>query len=195
MAWDLQTDGRFIACGIRPRRRPGPSPIKIFDLKNNVRVEPETVRTPELRTLEFDETGEFLATAVGDTALVWTLSKPGRPLVLEAYDEVSSVTFKPGTGLLASGSEAYRRQDHQTLLWNLENEDPPRNFEQKRPEFAREKPHILALRFSPDGNLLAAGTRSFRGPTSSVIVWDAKSSKQLASMEGHTRGVISLAFD
>ncbi len=51
------------------------------------------------------------------------------------------------------------------------------------------------LAFSPDSTLLAFAMGDYHQNDYSIRVWDIKTSKQLASLQGHTREILGLAFN
>ena len=55
--------------------------------------------------------------------------------------------------------------------------------------FAREGGRWSRIRFSPDGNLLAAS-----GPGGTVVVWDTVEGKEIAALKGHVLSVYALEF-
>ncbi len=54
--------------------------------------------------------------------------------------------------------------------------------------------HITPLAFSPDGRLLAAGSRTSAFSPSVLSVWDVASRREIAAWEPHSNTVMSLAF-
>jgi WD40 repeat protein len=67
---------------------------------------------------------------------------------------------------------------------------PPANAE--RPQLALQLGHslpIVALQYSPDGNLLASGSND-----NTVKIWDAHSRELIRTLEGHTAPVRGVAF-
>lgn len=145
--------------------------------------------------------GRFATPA--DNAQFAQVSPDGGLLGVVAYGEEESVEhgyvfnlstgrasrFDTGISLVAVAMGA----DNQTVafggegklgVWNLETRE-------RRQEFvlSQEEETVLALRFSPDGSLLAAGLSGGR-----VVVFDMNTQAQVGVLEGHTEDVYDVVF-
>jgi len=56
-------------------------------------------------------------------------------------------------------------------------------------------PYVWNVAYSPDGSLIATGLGQIFGTTGAVKVWGAQTGGLLYTLEGHTSGVNSVAFD
>ena len=143
-----------------------------------------------VQSVVFDGTGRFLAVGYRHGALkVWSLEKGREPggayRQLRTGDGIlQALTFVAGdrTSLATGGEDGIVRQ------WDLrrEAEIPVAEFPVGNP--------VLALAGSPDGSLLAAGTRA-----GDILVWELKEGgprgNRPRTLRGHTSSVTGLAFD
>jgi WD40 repeat protein len=139
-------------------------------------------RSPVL-AMDFSPAGRLLATASDSGALLWdTTAIPPAPIAtLEDNSLVPTVAFSSDGGLLAMGMERY------ASIWNLKRTRPVLLTSLT----VREAP-VGAVRFSPDGRVLATGSDD-----GSVRLWDIGDPTQpsvAAEVIEHSAAVLGVAF-
>ena len=94
--------------------------------------------------------------------------------------EVWSVAYSPDGRTLATGSGA-GSEPGRLVLWDVAT---------AKPRFWLEQPlGVRSVAFSPDGEKVAAG-----GWDKTVLIYEARTGKSLATLKGHTDAVNSVAF-
>jgi len=106
---------------------------------------------------------------------------------------VGQVAFSPDGKRLGWTSEG--RGEGRVVVWDLHSGRRclligPRDSE---PELTVRSTYST-LAFSPDGLIIATGTRSAPGPDPRVILWDSTTGQRKRIFRGHTDAVIALAF-
>ncbi len=102
-----------------------------------------------------------------------------------------TVAFAPdGKTLVSTGS------DHLARQWDVTNGHQVGSFGQGDD---RDKPYaptrwLHAVAFAPDGKTLATGDHNNGWKVSTIRIWDTATRKQLRVLEGHTDGVLCLAY-
>jgi WD40 repeat protein len=126
------------------------------------------------------------------TGPIWLFDLPGRRLIhtLEQPDgnEVVSLAFSPDGRLLAAGDQAA-----QVLVWPLGGGMQAENAPVKSPLSAAKLlvggGPVWAVRFSPDGKLLATG-----GHDRTVTLWNPRTGEPVRTLGTHDHLVLSLGF-
>ena len=130
------------------------------------------------RSVSLTDDGKIVA--VGSGVGVW-LYEAATSRVLELFPSgspVNTVSFSPGGTTIASGSF-----DGGIELWKVDTGTRLATLQ------VRGWHRVNSVAFSPDGAILATGSRD-----RAVLLWDVASRKEIASLEGHTREILSLAF-
>jgi WD40 repeat protein len=149
--------------------------------------------TDQTLCVAFDATGQRCAAGGFDKVIhVWDVATGKELQRLEGHkDIVFSVAFSPDGKRLLSTSGGDRRdgqwserEDHTIRLWDLASGKEVRRF-------GEPMDWALCGTFSPDGKLIATGTRN-KDPL--VRLWDPATGKEVRPLEGHTSGVRSACF-
>ncbi len=131
--------------------------------------------------LAFSPNGELLATTPDRYAVkIWQMKDGKRLHNLHASfsGAVNSLAFSPDGKTLATG-----HYDGLIRLWDVAKGGLIAEF--------KAEGVVECLAFSPDGSVLASGESYF---DNKVRLWDIASGQVLRTLEGHPRGVNSLAF-
>ena len=131
-------------------------------------------------SVSFSPDGTLLASGSWDrTIKLWDTATRERIVTLGHGSEITSVSFSPDGTLLASGS-----WDRTVKLWDVTT--------QERIRVATLEGHwnwVNAVSFSPDGTLLASGSWD-----RTVKLWDVATQTEVATLEGHTSGIVAVSF-
>jgi WD40 repeat protein len=105
---------------------------------------------------------------------------------------IGSIALSSDGRTLASGGS-----DSSITLWNLNTGEPIQTLDLDSPDNVGSDIHSLA--FSPDGQHLAIGIATFHKDISfwmenSLQLWNVETATQIASWQGHTDTVNSIAF-
>ena len=123
--------------------------------------------------------GRSMATAHANApARLWDLqSGQSQEIAVAEAPQSASVDVSPDGRLLVIGN-----WNEQIVLWDVESQRVVRSLPQRRP---------LQVRFSPDGNLIAAASNT---NDYAIYLWDTHSGKQIDRLSGHSRTVWCLRF-
>lgn len=154
-------------------------------------VEPLEGRIVVLYCVEFTPDGTFVAAGCNDSQIRLFSGLTGKlvtTLDLDPVDhnrttDVQAVAFSPdGRSLLSPGIE------NTVLVWNVADRKP-------RMKLKGHDRTVTALAWSPDGRLLATGSRnSPRGATSQIFLWDAHTGQMQREISDLEVPVTVLAF-
>jgi WD40 repeat protein len=154
--------------------------VDVWDTDTGQLVHRLRGHTWNVRDVAFDPSGQFLASAGGDsTVRIWDV-RTGEELVkLQPKHDgnATSVAFSPDGRYLASGS-----MDQSVKVWRTGNWELLRTIPDAHGG-------VKSVAFAPDSRRLAWG-----GTDSTVKVADAATGKILETMHGHTGWVNSVAF-
>jgi RNA polymerase sigma factor (sigma-70 family) len=104
---------------------------------------------------------------------------------------VETVVFAPdGKSFVSTGG------DHLARRWDVATGKEVANYGQQTD---RDMPYaatrwMYAVTFAPDGKTLATGDHADGWGVRTIHIWDAATGKQLRTLEGHTDGVLCLAY-
>ena len=191
----VSPDGKLVAFGSRGTR--DGSVVRIWNTETGAIF--HTLEVPDQGILSFQNSIGFLAfssdgvlayvTASSEKINLFDLETKESIATLEAEDEVTSLTFTQGGGLLATGL-----RDGSISLWDVETQELV--FTDKSHE-----DDVTALAFSSDGAKLASGGGPF---DNKVVLWDIagviqkieEQKKNVAVLLGHAtnRDISSVAF-
>ncbi len=131
-------------------------------------------------TVAFSPDGKTLAASIRNSIIAWELLT-GKMLdkpFSGHTDAVTSISFHPNSGILASGSI-----DQTVRLWDVASRQPL-----GRP-LAGDSGIVYLVAFSPDGELLASAHAH-----NLVGLWDTASRKLIGELKGYSGDVYSVAF-
>ncbi len=151
--------------------------VQLWDVDQRQGIATLPGHTRIVTSLAFSADGATLASGSGDeTARLWDVETRQEIATLGHSGEVS-VAFSADGATLASGS----RISLGVRLWE---EDPWKEIATLWGQAA-----VYSLAFSPVGATLAAGDQD-----GTVLLWDAKTRKKVATLEGHIADISSLDF-
>jgi WD40 repeat protein len=197
-------DGLTLACGINFGK------MKLWDVSTGEFIETpmeigfvrSATFSPDSLTLAYDSgpTIVLIDVATGEVKTRFeghTFGPPFNPfrdevVIKESTSEtghkyrVTSVAFSPDGLTLVSGSE-----DKTIKLWNVATGDLKATFD-------GHTDGINSVAFSPDGMTLASGSgldnHMWKGEDNTIKLWDVDTGELKATLEGHKRGIKSVAF-
>jgi WD40 repeat protein/serine/threonine protein kinase len=164
--------GKLLASGSYERS------IKLWDPATGELLTTLQGHTAALRSVAFSPDGKSLASGGRDRIVnLWDVTTGQLRIGLRGHEnEVRCVAFSPDGKLLVSGS-----QDATVRVW-----DPASGTLKLR---LQDTDEIWCLAFTPDGRVLATGNKQ-----GLIRFWDLTTGQALASLSGHTAGVLSIAF-
>jgi WD40 repeat protein/serine/threonine protein kinase len=137
----------------------------------------------------FNPTGQYLASGSRDGIItVWDAHTAGQPLRTFAAGEkmVFGVAFSPDGQRLAAACS-----DGSVKIWDIQTD-------KKLLDWPAHASAVHCVVFSPDGRRLASSCCSYGWegePTDGEVkVWDAVAGKEIFTLQGHTLGVLGVAF-
>jgi WD40 repeat protein/serine/threonine protein kinase len=166
-------NGRWIASASFDRT------VKVWDAQTGQCTQTFTEHTGPVFGVAFSpDSGRIASTAMDETVRLWDLRSGRQERALRGHRGSGlTVAFSPDGNHVASGGE-----DGSVRLWDLRNDREPLTF-QGSPGWIRR-----GVAFSPDGTRLAYTSHE------RVRIWDLKAGRECPHLEGHTSGVISVAF-
>jgi WD40 repeat protein/serine/threonine protein kinase len=175
--------------------------VRLWDTRTGQTKATLTEHALIVNSAAFSPDGHTLANGSDDrTIRLWDLS-PGQPKsLLQGHTEgITSVAFSADGLTLATGSGGERdfREFHylsgEVRLWDVKTGE-------SRAILQGGTAGVMAVAFSPDGTTLATGSgadwdvKSFRYRAGEVLLWDMKTGRVQATLQGHTAAVHSVAF-
>ena len=182
----LSPDGTMIAIGSNYK-------VNLWDIAIEKNITPlEWPILHYVHSVAFSPDGTMVAAGAGHdsggggTVRLWDVATGKNIANLEGdMSYVWSVTFSPDGTTLAIGSEVG------VTLWDIST----KNFDTLKGYTRR----VNSVKYSPDGTILALGTggdyetaASFLGGR--IYLWQAPSWRNIATLEGHWAGALSVAF-
>ena len=181
--------------------------------------------TPSIRSIEYSPDGTVIASAGSDgTVRLWDTTSRKQKNMLKGHDEsVNDVCFSPDGKILLSGSDdnmlclwnvktgklikkivghtdkvtsvSFNGQkiasasDDQIWTWDAATGQHERTL-------IGHTGIVSNILFSPDGKILASGSRSKTAyaADNSVLLWNVETGKQVARMDGYPQGINDLSF-
>ncbi len=190
-------NGKIIAT----RKAPNENVIRLLDVKTGKEIgrasNEVTPKSPNVfgRDFYFSPDQRLLAVGGGTQDYrddgpplrLWELSTGKVLLQVPVRQRLQSLAFSPDSKIFATVA-AYQRQGNPVQLWEVASANKLRDLEGDASEIS-----VAAIRFSPDGNSLAAACY---GPV--VVLWDVHTGKQrwqLPLMEKRTGSALSFSPD
>jgi len=178
------------------RDRTVPSQLAVFE--GNIISSVQSIAfSPDGKTLAAGYSDFFTILNINipvDTIILWDISDPTAPSQLTAIEgngySVNSVAFGPDGETLISGDD-----NGTIILWDINDPTTPSQVA----AFAGNKYNAVTdIAISPDGMMLASGYSDIGViAVNALILWDISdptSPSQLATLEGHSSSVYSVAF-
>ncbi len=153
--------------------------IKLWNLQNDT-VQTLRGHTGIVNSIAFSPNGELLASGGEDrTIKLWNVHNQQKIATFQHSNaRIKSLAFSPDGRILATGG------DWHVKLWNVRDWTEIATL--------RHEAWARALVFSPDGQFLAAG-KGHEGP-GIVTVWNVQTRQVIATLEGDSNRVRTLAF-
>lgn len=130
-----------------------------------------------LKAVTFSSDGRWLAAGTDKEVKIWGAETGNEVQSWSTQGNVDAVAFSPrGTSVASTNGNA-------VMLWDLAVPREPQNVA------VHEMDQVLAVAFSPDGRLMATGSRK-----ASVKLWDVATGRELAHLIGHQYFVESVGF-
>jgi eukaryotic-like serine/threonine-protein kinase len=125
--------------------------------------------------------GRAVSTSASKSVELWNTATGQLRTTFRVQDlSVVSVAFSPDGKILATGGQIC-----EISLWDAATGKQKLTFDQGESGFSA----VLSLRFSPDGKTLATGSSH-----GTVRLRDVATGQLLASLKGHSQGVVCIAF-
>ncbi len=180
-------DGKLVASASPDHR------VTLWDARDGKEVRQIKEMSSTASSLCFSPDGKALACATGrkefalsePTLRLWDVADGKERCSFQVHDLLDGLTFSPDGKILAGVAEFDRAGI--VRLWDTRTGK----------ELCRHTGHrdrVAAVAFSPDGKLVASGSRSFFGQDNSVHIWETASGRLIGRFQGHRSGVFSVAF-
>ncbi|KAJ9666063.1 hypothetical protein H2201_003741 [Coniosporium apollinis] len=151
------------------------SPIRLPSKILSIAADPDDVG--RVYVAEAAGTARRVALETGETSAPYT--GPAAPLTSLALSPINISNTAPRT--LYAGC-----WDKSTWSWNANTRAPLRRFTGGHTDFVKA---VICLRLSGRDILISGGADAV------IVVWDARSGEKLYRLQGHVRGILSLAID
>ena len=146
-----------------------------------------------LRAVAYSPDGEFIASAGHDEAiLLWNVEKMGSSVKRfcchspfaknRSWIQVNALDFSLDGKLLVSSS-----RDGTVKIWEISSGKELRAIELGNASF-------FSVKFSPNGNLIAASTNGSYQENGSIFLWNVESGKEEMRFQGHNGSIWSIDF-
>lgn len=170
--------------------------VKLWDLSTRQERMTLTGHLLSIYSVKFSPNGKLLASSSKDGALIiWDANTGQRQTVLQHEASVVSIAFSPDGSVIASGEcrPIVLESDRGVIrMWKVADGK----------EICKLRGHSGAVNcicFAPDGNILASGSweeddAKNTDEEGEVIIWDAKSYREISKTNLHRRMISALAF-
>jgi WD40 repeat protein len=164
--------------------------IKLWEVKTLKEICTFTGHTHFIKSISFSPDGQILASGSWDkTIKIWDVNTGAEISTLTGHQlKINSIAFSPQGNILASGSS-----DRTIRLWQLQNLTNPefKNHPCNRllGTLSGHTWAVLAVAFSPDGQILASGSDD-----NTIKLWDVNTGQLISTLVGHSWSVVALAF-
>jgi WD40 repeat protein len=181
----ISSDGEWIAAA--SRKDDGASFVRIWNLRTRSLISELPISTEPITALAISPDKRWLATYVQQEEVsIWNLetreSAARFPVArTKSSPMVGALTFSPDGKALAIGDDDDQVRLVDAGRWTERITLPGRFF-----GFG-----VMTLEYSPDGRFLAAGS-AFND--SRILVWDTKTDKRVATLEGHQGFIANVTF-
>ncbi|HLO83496.1 MAG TPA: serine/threonine-protein kinase [Nostocaceae cyanobacterium] len=164
--------------------------IKLWQISSLKEICTLTGHNHFIKSLAFSPDGQLLASGSWDkTIKIWDVKTGQEISTLTGHQlKIHAIAFSPQGNILASGSS-----DRTIRLWSLQNFT--------NPELKNHPGHkllgtlaghtwaVLAVAFSPDGQILATGSDD-----NTIKLWEVNTGQLISTLVGHSWSVVALAF-
>jgi WD40 repeat protein len=168
------------------------STMILWDVANLKKLDKLTGHTDQIRSLAFSPDGQMLALGSDDittpTIVLWDMNSDKEISQLAGHtDRVDSVVFSPNGSMLASASCGKRDHNRfciqdEIILWDIASGRPlglPTNHIGE----------VNSLAFSPNGKILASGSRD-----ETIVLWDVEKHQADLHLRSHNGCVNGISF-